>query len=686
MKDVSNPVPVAPLKIAPGGMIVLPGCYFFAHAFACGNLTWASAVLAQVKFFPGWKGTSMIEIALCDIEKYYGSNHVLQGITFQVRQGDRLGLLGKNGAGKTTVFRIIAGHEACDAGELHIRKGARVGMLEQFANFPASWTVADVLYSAFEDLLALRKRMVLLETRMAQESGPEKHIEEYGRLQQQYEAGDGYSVERNVEVICEGLRFSPEFLDQQFERLSGGEQTKAVLGRLLLREPDILLLDEPTNHLDVDAIEWLEGYLENYKGTVVVISHDRYFLDRVVNNIVEIVNGNAEFYQGSYSYFVTEKEARYSRQLEKYQQEQKKIRQLEQAAKRLHEWGRQVDNPGLHRQAFSIEKRIERMEKPEKPLQEKKINTSFAQLEFSGEDIVTVQDAVKNYGGKLVLDHVSFSIRRGERTALLGENGSGKSTLLRLITDDFCPDGGKVRLGSSVRYGYLPQVVDFPQNEGTILEKACSVLKVPEGEARRILARYRFPNESVFKSLNTLSGGEKSRLSLCFLMHNEINLLILDEPTNHLDIDSREWLETALEQFAGTILFVSHDRYFIAKFASQVLELSQGRVEQYAGGYEYYREKRRQITPVQKPGQTSENAKPARAKVLRKAPPAREAVQKAQVETAIRELEIVRQALESRLNQCGDNFAAVEELFQEKCAIDEKLEGIYQQWFDLEKE
>lgn len=623
----------------------------------------------------------MIEIALREVEKYYGSNQVLKGISFEVKTGDRLGLLGKNGAGKTTVFRVITGTDPCDAGVVSIRKGAQLGVLDQYSEFPANWSVSDVLYSAYEDLLEIKQRLTQLERLLACGNDSEKHLNEYGTLQQLFEARQGYFMEQNIAKICTGLAFPPAFLQQEFNLLSGGEQTKVMLGRLLLKSPDILLLDEPTNHLDVDSLEWLEEYLGEYKGTVLIISHDRYFLNKVVTGVVEIIDGKAELYQGNYAYYVTEKEARQQRQLEKYEQEQKKIQQLEAAAKRLHEWGKQADNPQMHRQAFSIEKRIERMEKTEKPQLEKQLNAKFIHQRFSSGETIVVKDLTKSYDGRVILDGIRFSLRKGERTALLGDNGSGKSTLLKIITGEAAPDRGEIKLGASVSYGHLPQVITFANEEQSVLEMIRMTLAVTEAEARRILARFRFKREDVYKRLDSLSGGERSRLYLCLLMQRQLNLLILDEPTNHLDIESREWLEAALSEFSGSIFFVSHDRYFIDKFAARVLELQNGTLVDYAGGYEFFRQKRKEAAASLNSRQSAPLTRPV-AKPLRNTVKEKAAATRETVENEIQELEIRRGELELEMSLRNNNYAALDELFHQKAAIEEKIEQLYQVWLE----
>lgn len=531
----------------------------------------------------------MIEIAFKDVEKYYGANHILKGVTFEVRQCSRVGLLGKNGSGKSTVFKIISGAEACDAGTKMLRKGAGVGMLDQIPVFPDDYSAIDVLYTAFEEIRRVRRRLSEIEEALGSNANDNALLDKYGKLLHYFEQLDGYSMEEAVQRVCVGLKIDETLAETPFNLLSGGEQTRVMLGTLILKRPDILLLDEPTNHLDMASIEWLEGFLGEYSGTVMVISHDRYFLDRAVNGIIEIANGRAELYTGGYSGYVTQKEEKCRVALENYKQEQKKIKQLETAAKRLHEWAERADNGAMHSKAFNIEKRIERMDKTEKPASDRKLRSSFSEYGFSGKDVITAIGVFKEFEGKQVLAGVDFGVKKGERVAILGANGCGKSTLFKCICGELAADGGIIRVGESIRMGYLSQMVEFENLTLSILDTVRNALRISEGDARNLLAGYKFAREDVNKLVGNLSGGEKSRLRLCTMMKEEINLLMLDEPTNHLDIDSREWLEASLSEFGGTIVFISHDRYFINKFATRISLLKDGRITDFFGDYEYYR-------------------------------------------------------------------------------------------------
>lgn len=622
----------------------------------------------------------MIEIALREVEKYYGAHRVLKGITFEVNQGEKIGLLGRNGAGKTTLFRLLANMDSLDGGSISIRRGAAIGMLDQIPDFPETSTVHDVLYSAYANLTEIRNQMKQLEQLMKHQA-TEEVLNSYGYLQQLFEANDGYSMEENINRIRAGLKISDAMAVKEFALLSGGEKTRVMLGKLMLEKPDILLLDEPTNHLDLSSIEWLEEFLKAHKGTAIIISHDRYFLDRVVSRIVEIVDGKAELYAGNYSYYWQEKQERYEAQLARFNEEQKKIKQLEDAARRMHEWAQRADSEAMHKRAFSIEKRIERMEKTDRPARERQMNTAFAEHTFSGKDIVFAQGLHKRYGDRTVLDKLDILVQRNERVAILGDNGSGKSTLMRIMAGEVQPDGGVIKVGDSARFAYLPQTVTFEDPKLSILSTVTRTLSLPEGAARGLLARYKFRQEDVHKTVENLSGGEKSRLRLCIMMQKDVNLLLLDEPTNHLDIDSREWLENALEDFAGTLVFVSHDRYFIRKFADRISELAGGRIQDYYGDYEYFRELKavrqqsgppaikKQETLREKAGIRTLPAKP-------KSPESK--IEELEAAIMVHEEEL--QDINLGLENAGNDYEALNSLYQEKLKLQAILEELYEKW------
>lgn len=623
----------------------------------------------------------MLDISFESVEKYYGANQVLKGLTFDVNQGEVVGLLGKNGAGKTTLFRILAGRESVDAGRTMIRKGAVVGLLDQIPDFPASYTAHDVLDSAFADLWSIRREMAELEEMMATNAS-DVALRRYGELQQNYESRGGYGIQDAISRVCNGLKIDDTMAKKRFSVLSGGEQTRVMLGKLILEDPDVLLLDEPTNHLDLQSIEWLEEYLKVYKGTSIIISHDRYFLDKVVDRIVEIVDGKAELYAGNYSYFVREKQARYESQLERYERQQKEIKRLEEAAKRMHDWAQRADNESMHKRAFNIEKRIERIEKIDKPKKEQTISTRFSEKDSGSKDVIDIQGLSKRYGQKVVLDGLNMQVQRDDRVAILGANGSGKSTLLNIIAGEEEPDTGVVRIGPSIRFEYLPQILHYTEPQRSVLETVMHTLRLPEGMARNVLARYKFPKDDVFKTVGNLSGGEKSRLQLCLMMENDVSMLLLDEPTNHLDIDSREWLESALEDFGGVLVFVSHDRYFINKFGNRVVELVNGRIREYGGNYEYYRERKAlelqtSSDPVKAPMKKQQNGKQVSETA------SRSKRKQDELETRIHELEGTIKDINRELEELADDYEALQKLYEERVSIEGELERLYDEWADL---
>jgi ATP-binding cassette subfamily F protein 3 len=554
----------------------------------------------------------MTDIAVKDLNKYFGSNHVIKGISFEINRGDKIGLTGRNGSGKSTLLRIIAGLEGYESGNVIRASGARVEILEQIPVFDEGDSVNDVLHSAFCDIYEIFNEMRSLEGRIAacaaamqqdqtgeryqDRSGQngagdeqyEKMLSRYGRLQTLYEANGGYEVESRIDKVCTGMKIDAGMREKQFALLSGGEKTRVNLARILLRDADILLLDEPTNHLDLGSIRWVEEFLGGFTGTVLVVSHDRCFLDNVVKSIIELDTNGISFYDGNYSFYTEEKVRRFNIQQEKFEQQKRKMEQLETAAKRMHEWARIADSGALHKRAFAIEKRIERMERIEKPAAMKILTAGFREAGHTSEDAVILRGISKAYGSRTLLNDIDLVIHRDDRIALIGENGCGKSTLVKIMAGEETPDHGSVKTGDSIRSVYMPQVIEFEDHAATVLDIVRYSLEINEERARKILAQFHFRGSDVLKTAGNLSGGEKSRLKLCLLMHKDINLLILDEPTNHLDIQSREWIEEALAGFGGTILFVSHDRYFINKFTTRVWDLKDGGITDFDGTYAEY--------------------------------------------------------------------------------------------------
>lgn len=620
----------------------------------------------------------MISFSVNELNKYYGANHVLKGLSFEIFEGEKVGLLGKNGAGKSTLFKVLAGTEGYESGSVAIPNGVKVGVLDQIPEYPDHYLVMDVLMTAFEKHLSLKQEMNKLEHEMALHYD-EKIMKRYGEIQASFEALGGYTIESEVAKVCNGLQISQDMQMREFKLLSGGEKTKINLGRILLKNTNVLLLDEPTNHLDISSTEWIEEFLKQYKGTVIIISHDRYFLDNVVTRIAEIVDGKIELYQGNYSYYVDEKEARYMLQLTQYQQEQKKIHQLEIAARRMHEWANNADNPAMHRRAFAIEKRIERMDNTDKPLKEKAITATFNQESFSGKEIAVFKDISKAYSGNKILDNINMTLYKGDRIALLGRNGSGKTTLLRMVTGEEQPDTGAAKLGDSIKYALLQQNIVFEKPEKTVLDTIRYDFEISDSAARNMLAAYKFRGTDVFKKVEALSGGERTRLRLCLLMQKDVNMLILDEPTNHLDIASREWIEECVENFEGTILFVSHDRYFISRFADKIWELEDGKISIFNGTYEEYRECKEKAIKANVEKQVAKE----KPKVQIKQPKLdlqQNEKQRLKLEGEIAELETNIKAIELEIEQTDSDYVRLQDLLQQKEELTHKLDRLYEKW------
>lgn len=530
-----------------------------------------------------------------DVSKMLGGNTIFESLSLSIKTGEKLGIVGRNGSGKTTLFKLIIGTEAPDKGVINFKKGTKIGYLAQIPTFTEEVTGMDVLNSAFEKLKELQTKMQQLEEKLSctDQRNMEKLLKEYGDVQEDFTNQGGYSLDSEIDKVIQGLQLS-SFVHQSFSNLSGGEQTKIMLGKLLLTQPDLLLLDEPTNHLDLFAVEWLEQYLVNYTGTVVIISHDRYFLDQVISKVADLEDGELTLYHGNYSSYIVNKEERLMREFQEYEEQQKKIKKMKEAIKRLRQWANEAvpPNPGLHRQARNMERALERMEKLRKPIIDpKKMSLSFEAASRSGKEVIIMDNVSKSFGNKLLLHKSNLYVYWKERVAIVGRNGTGKSTILRLLLGEILADEGNARLGSNVRIGFLSQHFEILNPKERLIDVFRSEVNVVEGEARHILAKFMFYGPDVFKRVGDLSGGERMRLRLAQLMHQDINLLILDEPTNHLDIESREVLEDALEDFQGTILCVSHDRYFLNKLFHRTVWLDSGHLTTFEGPYNWARGK-----------------------------------------------------------------------------------------------
>ena len=628
----------------------------------------------------------------------------LRILIFKYISGEKVGIVGVNGSGKTTVLKLIAGilpMDYCvgypgatspgyDEGFINKPSGVTCAYLEQIPQYENGIKVIDVLKMAFSEVYEIEEKMHKLEDEMKVLKGEEleRSLKQYSRLVQSYEVKGGYNTEEKLAKICTGLKFTQNFLDKEFNLLSGGEKTTVILGKLLMDNPDILVLDEPTNHLDMDSIEWLERYLNNYDGIVIIVSHDRYFLDNVVSKIIEIEDMESKTYKGNYSSYVKQKEEKLLEQMHNYKEQQKEIKSMESTIKDLRDWAIRADNSKFFKRAASMEKRLERMksnEDAQKPkIENKTMKLNFKNSERSGEETIKAKGLCKSYIDKVIFNEADLLINFKERVALVGPNGSGKTTFLKMLLGEEAPDKGTVELGANVKVGYLPQVITFDNEEYTVIQAFRDDISILEGQAREYLSKFMFFGNSVFKKVKALSGGERIRLKLSMLLYEDINLLILDEPTNHLDIDSIETLEEALEEFKGTIFFISHDRYFINKIGERIIAIEDNKFKSYLGNYDYYKEIQdrvkleKEINDLQK------------EKVIKKEKKKKEIDEVKKRENEIKKLEIKIQRLEKELegieltmSNLELNYEELNELFSKKEELSEELEKVMEEWIEL---
>lgn len=620
----------------------------------------------------------MVDISVKELVKSFevGAT-LLDGFSFDIHEGERVGIMGRNGCGKTTLFRLLTHELEPDSGTVFIAPGKKLGLISQIPHYPQGFTALDVLKTAFAPLRALKEQMEAMEYRLTA-SAPRTLLDEYDRLSNAYLVGGGYEQDTQIDKICNGLGIPTAMRDQAFAQLSGGEKTRVNLARLLLEKTDILLLDEPTNHLDLKSVEWLEEYLLKFKGTVLTISHDRFFLDRVVQRIIEIQAGKAEFYGGNYTFYLGEKQARFNLQLRQYEQEQAKLKQLGFTVERMKGWG--INNRVLYRRAMSIQHRMERIEKTERPTTERTMRAKFSEKDFHGDEVLTVKNMAKRFGERTLFSGVELLVKGGERIALLGDNGTGKTTFLRVLLGEE-PGEGRIRFGPSVKTAYLPQVIHFSHPERTLYDTMLYEKNCTPQVARDRLGAFLFSGEDVFKTVGTLSGGEQSRLRLCMLMDEKINLLVLDEPTNHLDISSREWIEDALEEYEGTLIFVSHDRYFIEKFATRIWLLENGTIRDFPCGYAKYRsilahEAMDKARPAQlKKGKPAKMPAPKdTAKLVRK------------LEADIEKQEKLLAVIEEKIEAAAADYQELSRLMSEKEEAEAQLMTLMEQWEAAQEE
>lgn len=623
----------------------------------------------------------MIDIDVKNLKKSFEVGHdVLSDLSFEINAGEHVGILGANGCGKTTLFKLLTGEYTPDEGSISIHKGRRIGLISQIPVYPAGWTTEDVLREAHARLRDMAARLRELEELMAADSS-RALLDEYDRLSDDFRRLGGYDMDRERSRVAAGLDIPPEMREREFDKLSGGEKTRVNLARLILEDTDILLLDEPTNHLDLRATEWLEDYITHFRGTVLAISHDRYFLDTVAQRCIEIVDGRAEFYSGNYSFYVVERQRRFEEQLRKYEKDQAKIEQLQKAAAQMHLWAF-MGNDKLHKRAFSMEKRIERLSQTEKPREARKLHALFRESAFRADEVLVAENLSKGFGGRVLFSGVEFKVTGGERIAVIGDNGTGKSTLVKLIVGEEEPDSGCVRRGPAVRMAYLPQIVRFRDPALSAADTVIDECRCTMQDARDSLGAFGFTGEDALKAVGTLSGGEQSRLRLCILMRSDVNLLILDEPTNHLDIPSREWMEDALSSYGEALLFVSHDRYFIEKFATRIWCFEDGRVTDFRGGFGEFREYRaRQLAIAQAAKSAAPKAekKPARQRTSDREKQAR------RVEREITKTEARIAEIEVEYEANASDYKKLMELDAERGELNEKLDALYLEWEELDE-
>ena len=627
----------------------------------------------------------MIILSAQHIAKSFGVNAVLRDVSLTVQQGDRIGLVGVNGCGKSTLMRILAGLDAQDGGEISLVRGLRVGYLAQQNMVTSGETVWNELQKVYEQVFAMEKKLRELEDEMAHAHTDAQRFAQlsadYDRLTQRFEEADGYSWKSMVSGVLNGLGFKPAQYDQCVDSLSGGEQTRLCLARLLLQKPDLLLLDEPTNHLDMETLQWLENYLATYKGSVLVISHDRYFLDHVCTGIAEILMGSSEQYNGNYTRYIAQRQERFESRMRAYEIQQKEIERQQAIIARYRMFNREKSI----RAAESREKALDRMEKLEKPVDERAIRFSFEARRRTGEDVLQLTEMSKSFGEKHLFHDLTLRVRAGDRVALIGPNGVGKSTLIKIIVGEEQPDTGFIRYGSNVDIGYYDQHQSTLHADKTVLDEIWDRFpQMEQSNVRGALGMFLFTGDDVFKPIHTLSGGEKGRVALTALMLRKDNLLLLDEPTNHLDMDSREVLEDALADFGGTIITVSHDRYFINRIANRIIEMQPDGVTEYIGNYDDYIERKNRPVAVEAEAgktKTELEKEKRREKLSRQAlRQLKIRAQEAEKAVGVKEAEIAEleaQMADPSLYSDAQKSADVQRAYQK---AQQALQTLYEQW------
>lgn len=629
-----------------------------------------------------------------NISKSFGSNEIIKDANFLVNEHEKVAIVGVNGAGKTTLLKILTGEEHADSGNVILAKDAKLGYLRQINNVDSILSIIDELYTVIEHILNMEKRMLEMQEQMQHLSGDalEELYSSYTALTHSYELMDGYAAKSKVIGILKGLGFDENDFDRKINTLSGGQKTRVFLAKLLLEEPDIILLDEPTNHLDLRSIEWLESYLLNYKGAVIIVSHDRYFLDKIVSKVIDIENAEVQMYSGNYSDFSAKKQMLLDAKMKEYLNQQQEIKHQEAVITKLKQFNREKSIKRAESRQKQLEK-IERVEAPKTHIENMRLSLDISKE--SGKDVLTVHDLSKSFDEKHLFSNINFEIKRGERVAIIGDNGTGKTTLLKIINGLLTPDTGEVIYGSNVSIAYYDQEHQVLHMDKTLFDEISDTYpEMNNTQIRNILAAFLFTGEDVYKKIGDLSGGERGRVSLVKLMLSKANFLLLDEPTNHLDILSKDVLESALNSFPGTICYVSHDRYFINKTATRILDLTGNRLLNYIGNYDYYIEKREVVEGAANLSNNNIEEKPTEISdskqewIENKTAQA----QKKKVTNALNKCEKEIEKLEEKLALIDEEFANPEissnvgklmELQKEKTALEEKLEKLMNEWEEL---
>jgi len=613
---------------------------------------------------------------LNNIIKSYGGEILLDDVSLEIFQGDRIALIGRNGTGKTTLFNIIMDKIDYDSGEIYKAPDLSMAYLRQIPPDLSGMIASDVIKTAFDDIKIVEGKLNSAYEKMKHDPGNKALIREYGYLHDRFEFLGGYNTREKYSRIVKGLEIPDRILGSNFSILSGGEKTTVMLAKVLLSGPDILLLDEPTNHLDMDARKWLEEYMDAYRGTIVYTSHDRYFIDRTAGRVVELENNKLTVYKGNFSSYKKEKQEMLDRNLKLFDRQQKELERLRATARQMRDYATEKT---IHI-AKTIEGRIERMNLIDKPINEDMMHMAVTETAKAGREVLRASGIRKAFGEKVLFNEVDFLIRSGERVAVIGPNGAGKSSFIKILTGEEEPDQGEVRKGRNVRYAYLEQDVVFDNPERTVLEEVCIELDMTMSSARNLLGKFMFRGEDVFKKINILSGGEKSRLRLLLEMREKVNLLILDEPTNHLDIQAREELERAISDFGGTMLFISHDRQFINNFADTIFEIRDSEFTIYKGNYDYYLKntasKESKTIPVKKT-----KTQPKRGKQKRKA-----VFTLRTTESRIEDLEKEIENIQSQIEKNASDYEILAELSETLEKTRTELNEQYEKWMELTDE